>query len=257
MKAKLAGIYAIRNLVNSDLYIGSSQNIRERWYEHQRLLEAGKHHSRYLQSAWKKYGATAFEFIMVEAIDDLDQLITVEQEYLDAIHPAYNMSPTAGSTRGWHHTLESRAKITAAQTGKKKPWLSHLLKGQPSRSKGHVPSEATRAKLSAAGKDRPKSEEHKAKIGAAHKGLPKPANIARNQSPEMRAAASRGNKGKAKPHVTEMNRNPEIRAKMAATRTGKHYPKMAEAIKAWHAKRKLEKAIKDAVQPSLWDEETA
>lgn len=59
---KVAGIYAIVNLVNNKQYIGSTENLRFRFNAHKRLLREQKHHSYKLQRAYNKYGEGCFEF---------------------------------------------------------------------------------------------------------------------------------------------------------------------------------------------------
>tara|TARA_Y100000310_G_scaffold230046_1_gene232475 strand:- start:451 stop:654 length:204 start_codon:yes stop_codon:yes gene_type:complete len=39
-----SGIYEIRNSVNDKIYIGSSIDIEQRWYDHKRKLRNGNHH---------------------------------------------------------------------------------------------------------------------------------------------------------------------------------------------------------------------
>jgi hypothetical protein len=52
-----SGIYQIRNKANGHRYVGSSNNIQERWHKHISDLNRNKHHSRHLQNAWNKYGS--------------------------------------------------------------------------------------------------------------------------------------------------------------------------------------------------------
>ena len=52
----IAGVYKIRNLIDGKVDIGSSANVKARWYAHRYELRLGTHHSRYLQRAWDKYG---------------------------------------------------------------------------------------------------------------------------------------------------------------------------------------------------------
>ena len=103
----ISGIYTITNTLNGKQYIGSAVNFEGRWRLHRRLLRKTTHHSAHLQSAWNVYGEAAFVFAVVEEVPDLTQLIAREQHYLDQRFAArasheYNMSPTAGSTRGYH-----------------------------------------------------------------------------------------------------------------------------------------------------------
>ncbi len=65
-----SGIYRIRNLINNKSYIGSAVNFKRRWNYHKQDLIACRHHSKYLQNAWNKYGEAAFEFKVMEYVED-------------------------------------------------------------------------------------------------------------------------------------------------------------------------------------------
>ena len=90
-KEKICGIYCIENLVNSKKYIGSSINIKNRWYSHKTSLKKGLHHSYKLQRAWNKYGEENFEFKILKEIeiDQIKELRKIEQNYLDKFQ-SYN-----------------------------------------------------------------------------------------------------------------------------------------------------------------------
>ena len=163
-----SGIYKIENTQNSHVYVGSAVNIKERWWTHRSLLRKGKHHSKYLQSAWNKYGEENFEFSVLEYCDR-DDLIVREQFYMDTYNPPYNMSPTAGNQNGVRHSEESKKKSGAANIGRI-PW---------NKGKSGVYSKETLLKMGEARKGKPgfwkgkeKSEEHKAKIGNASRNRP-------------------------------------------------------------------------------------
>lgn len=63
---KICGIYAIKNIINNKVYIGSSINIIIRWRKHKSDLGKNKHDNDHLQSSWNKYGKLNFEFIILE-----------------------------------------------------------------------------------------------------------------------------------------------------------------------------------------------
>ena len=67
---KSSGIYAIINILNQKMYIGSTKCFRERFNEHHRYLKNNKHHSARLQNSWNKYGGDFFEFISLEISND-------------------------------------------------------------------------------------------------------------------------------------------------------------------------------------------
>jgi group I intron endonuclease len=101
-------------MVSRRCYVGSSVQIEIRWSQHRRMLDRGTHHSPSLQRSWKKHGAEAFAFEVLEAIDG--DLYEAEQRWidgLDAAHPrkGFNVAPLAGTTRGYKEAPE----VTAAK----------------------------------------------------------------------------------------------------------------------------------------------
>lgn len=106
------GVYVIEQRGTGRYYIGSTYRIYRRWGEHRKLLDRGKHHSPFLQHAWEKYGADAFEFYVLEECSQ-DELLIKEQEYIDAFKPEFNVNPTAGSRLGSKSRPETVAKQTA------------------------------------------------------------------------------------------------------------------------------------------------
>ncbi len=59
-------IYAIKNLTNNKMYIGSTKSIKSRKYEHFYQLKLNKHHSQHLQNSYNKYGKDNFAFYILE-----------------------------------------------------------------------------------------------------------------------------------------------------------------------------------------------
>jgi group I intron endonuclease len=152
-----SGIYNIICLVTLKHYIGSAVCFRKRWNAHKHLLNKHKHNNLHLQRAWNKYGANAFEFVVIEYVDDKLQLTKIEQMYIDAEwgkNTLYNFSPTAGNTFGVKLSKETRAKISTALT-------KRIHKKR---------SEETRRNMSEAQKGKKASEETKRKMSAANSG---------------------------------------------------------------------------------------
>lgn len=92
---RVGHIYRIRNVISSDIYIGSTVQIpRLRWLVHRAKLRKGTHHSPILQNAWNKYGETAFSFEIIERCGEISELDLErkEQSYLDKLNPKYNAS---------------------------------------------------------------------------------------------------------------------------------------------------------------------
>ena len=111
-------IYAIRNLTNGHMYIGSTTNYKSRWGTHRSTLRRGVHHSFILQRAWDKHGEAAFDFtVLVVCPQDL----RIEYENRFMALQEYNVlrTPRESSVRGgWKHSPEFKAKLSALHTGK-------------------------------------------------------------------------------------------------------------------------------------------
>lgn len=115
------GIYKIVNTINGRLYVGSSISFNDRFASHIRELNKGTHKNRYLQRAWIKYGASSFEFEILESVDDKTLLIEREQHHIDnhkSTSKLYNLAMIAGSNLGTKRTKEFSDKISKANTGK-------------------------------------------------------------------------------------------------------------------------------------------
>lgn len=233
--AKVCGIYAIVNTINGKRYIGSAVNIERRWYMHRWALERDRHHSHRLQTAWRKYGEAAFQFIIIDRCP-VDYLIQREQHFMDTLRPQYNIARfaqggsgamteigrqmIAESNRrrtGWKQSDEAKAKISLANKG------NTATKGKPRRRDA---VEAT----AAAHRGLKRSAETRQKISEARIGKPRAP-----FSDETRAKLS--DLMKARPP------NPERVAKMAATKRGSklsedHKRAIGEASKAAWARRK-------------------
>jgi group I intron endonuclease len=184
-----SGVYVARNTVSGRVYVGSSISIYQRWRKHREALRRGKHPSNLFQDSWNKHGEAAFVWEVLEDVPERERLFEREQHWIDTLKAAgrktgLNLRPSADSFRFGKH------------------------------------SEETKAKMSAAHKDKPKTAEHRAKIAAAITG--------RKLSDETRAAlrAAHASSGKAAKFIRQFwaDMTPEahraLRAKAAATKRG-------------------------------------
>lgn len=206
-----SGIYEIVNLVNGKRYVGSAQCFQKRWNLHRLHLRRGTHHSRHLQSSWRKYGESNFAFRVVRECEP-DNLLDEENAEFTRRKPEYNVCPVAGSTRGRKFTAEAKAKIGDAHRGKrrnpdavkasadklrgrKRPEVSERLQGNQ-HAKGHRHTDewkaesARRLRLQYAEglRSRERPPEYRAKISATLTG--------RKATPEHRANQSAAQLGK-------------------------------------------------------------
>lgn len=112
------GIYQIRNIHNNKLYIGSSVDLKRRKNDHFSSLKRGSHHSLKLQSAYSKHGESSFVFEILEECTK-QQLIELEQIYLDKLKPHYNIRQTASfHITGWQPSQSMKEKMSKNRKGK-------------------------------------------------------------------------------------------------------------------------------------------
>jgi len=155
------GVYLIENVANGRRYVGSASSLKKRFREHRRQLDTGKHHSRFLQRAWNKYGPLFFRFTVV-AYCSRDDLLFYEQRLIDGLKPDYNTCPIAGSRLGSKHSDETREKLRAARA---RNGFS------PMKGRKHTPESLAKISANRKGKSSgPMTQERRDKIGAAHKG---------------------------------------------------------------------------------------
>ena len=86
MASKICGVYKITNMVNGKFYIGSSNNIYNRWCQHKNSLNEGTHGNTHLQNAWNKYEEQNFKFEIIEECAP-EMQFEREQFYLNKLNP--------------------------------------------------------------------------------------------------------------------------------------------------------------------------
>jgi len=190
---KITGIYQIQSKIKPDrIYIGSAINIKNRQNQHLCYLKQNKHHSEKLQRHFNKYGISDLQFSIVLGCEKED-LIKIEQYYLDSYKPYFNNCQIAGSRLGSKASEETKRKMSNIRKGKpfkgksyfieynktlkgKKHTIDHnkkisdsLRKGKYSRPKSLEWREKIRQSLLGKYKQ-PKSEEHKLKISISKIG---------------------------------------------------------------------------------------
>lgn len=78
-----AGIYGILHRDTGRIYVGSSVNVAGRIRRHRYDLERKRHHSIKLQSAFDEYGPSHFDFLLIEEVYNLVDLVRREQSWMD------------------------------------------------------------------------------------------------------------------------------------------------------------------------------
>lgn len=241
------GVYVIRNTVTGKRYVGSaSKSFKQRWSNHYRTLNRGKHHSNHLQRSWNTYGPLYFVFEIVERTAT-EHAVAQEQVFIDWWHSAdpkhgYNKNPMAESCRGVKRSAESKANLSAQRKGKK---MSDAARQAMSESQLASMTPERRAKMAAAQKGRKHSDETKRKIGEGNSN-PSPEksaklsakNLGRKLSDDAKARIGNANRGRK--HTPESlkkmsdahkNISDETREKIAAVWRGrKHTPETREKM---------------------------
>lgn len=120
---KTRGIYAIVHIASGRAYIGSSSDIDLRLRMHAGSLERGRHYNRFLQRAWTKNGASAFEMRVLELTGDAS-LVVREQAHLDQHQPnVFNIGVVADCPwRGQPRSAEHTEKLAASRRGRPHPY---------------------------------------------------------------------------------------------------------------------------------------
>lgn len=154
-----SGIYQIKHKETGKLYVGSAVCLRKRWNRHLFLLRKGEHDNIHLQRAWNLFGAEAFEFSVLEYVDEREALIDREKFWfiqLDVVNSGYNLSPVAGSRLGAKHSHETRRKISQGGRGLKRSEETRQRMSVAFTGRTH--SMETRLKLSQIVKERNRSK---------------------------------------------------------------------------------------------------
>jgi hypothetical protein len=111
------GIFAIRNLVNDKVFIGSSVNLDAIFNRIRFQLYGGAHLNKALEQDWKRFGTGKFEF---EILEELEQNLENGHDYaadLEALEDVWLDKLQPYESRGYNEpkkTREERFRLIAA-----------------------------------------------------------------------------------------------------------------------------------------------
>lgn len=120
------------------------------------LLRHGEHFNAHLQSSWRKYKEAAFQFSVIEELQNPERLIEREQywlqRYFEMPNAVFNKTRFARApNRGVACSPETRRKISKTLTGRKNGPLPEETKRKISEAHrgkvGHSQTEETRSKI--------------------------------------------------------------------------------------------------------------
>jgi group I intron endonuclease len=116
-------VYMALNKINGDCYIGATEKgTKGRQSTHRwQVSHGGKSHIVFYR-ALKKYGEENFKFLTIKQCVDYWDALESERAYIALMKPRYNMTSGGGGIKGYKHTPESKAKMSAAKKGKPGLW---------------------------------------------------------------------------------------------------------------------------------------
>lgn len=240
-------VYKATNLTNGKFYIGyTGRGLSQREKAHRYTARGTAPHG-LLHRALCKYGDASIVFeVLADFAGDEDMAKLFECEAIAAWKPAYNL--TYGGEGG---TLaeESRAKIGAANRGRKR--TEEFSERQRALMTGRKHTLETRAKITAANIGRPSSmlgrpvsAETRAKLSAANKGQV-PWTTGKQHSAETKAKMSAWQVGRVLPDEHRANISRARKEAWAANRDKYLQAALAGAARGQAARRIAVRCVED------------
>lgn len=182
-------IYMFTNKINGKKYIGQTNDLRRRYYQHMSDATPGPY---ILRKAFAKYGKLNFKFevlvtIRVNSDEDLRVILdSLERYYIRKYNTfgkdGYNATEGGQGKPGVHLSEETKKKIGLSHKG-----MTHSeeTKRKISEAKSNI-SDETRLKMSKSQTGRKVSEETKLKMRLSHLGKKKPEGFGQKVSERMK-----------------------------------------------------------------------
>jgi len=173
MKAKIVGVYCIRNIINNKHYIGQSIDIHKRWKDH-----IYKNNNSVIHRAIQKYGKDAFEFTILRICKQNNNiahvLMDVYEKHFIAMHrsddKAYGYNVTSGGSDGYQFNKWNTEQRSRNLLGHSISEETRKKIGDANRGKKHTPEAIEKIRKFSTG--RKHTEESKRKIGEGQKNRP-------------------------------------------------------------------------------------
>lgn len=118
-------IYTITNSINYKVYVGQTTVPKKRWASHKCEAKSDRAYLP-IHRAIKKYGEKNFQFDLISAYQSQQEVDDTEVYWISFFDSqnnksGYNLAVGGNSNSGWHHTEESKRKISESNMGKKMP----------------------------------------------------------------------------------------------------------------------------------------
>lgn len=140
-------VYTITNTVNGRVYVGKSVMPATRWTQHKVDSRKG---SAPLYRAMRKYGLGAFEFVVVESCSSESESYDAESRWiakLNSTTDGWGYNQTAGGKGTFQASSATRAKMSAAKTGKKQSPESVALRAAANTGKKRTEEQKQRHRV--------------------------------------------------------------------------------------------------------------
>jgi group I intron endonuclease len=118
-------VYAAINRVTGDFYLGATEKgLAARRQKH--LANAARGQAGKFYTAIRKYGADNFDFIPLSECRDFWDALDFERVCIALMLPRYNLTAGGGGIKGYRHTEEARALMSATRKGRPGPWSNGM-----------------------------------------------------------------------------------------------------------------------------------
>ena len=116
---KISGIYKITNTITGDFYIGSSNDVKERWACHKCQSTWNDNSNKQLYQDMQKFGVDKFSFQVLAEVE-ADSLKEMEQRFIETLNPTYNDKNAKGLDIERHKESHRKASKKYEKTNKGK-----------------------------------------------------------------------------------------------------------------------------------------
>jgi group I intron endonuclease len=119
---KRRGVYQIKNTVTGMIYVGSSEDLAERWNKHKWRLRKGTHAATRMQEDFNAHGPNSFTYEILQEATGEEDIFDLEQRWLDELKPydlgiGYNTHISSEDGRGVQRSEETRRRISMGHLG--------------------------------------------------------------------------------------------------------------------------------------------
>lgn len=146
-------LYGIYNKLNGNLYIGITNNLKRRWYEHQKASKQITKDSYAIHRAIYKYGIDNFIFKCIEQLCNLNSANIRETAWIKILrdngYNLYNITEGGDGTKGHSHQWTEERKRAASKkySGSGNPMYGVKLLGEANGNYGKPMKQNVRNKL--------------------------------------------------------------------------------------------------------------